>query len=146
MSFLTMKFIIGTTFVGSSNGMTYTVISRTTDSETKESLITFKDKSGNLFKNIKEEELESKLNNGSIKDLKLLDIFNYRIGIEVNKSNQRAYLFENGKLVRELVPTFKYVKENLILENITYSQIDGIINFLMAKNTTHLWRSHTRSL
>jgi len=81
-----MKFIIGTTFIGSSNGMTYTVISRTTDSETKESLITFKDKSGNLFKNIKEEELESKLNNGSIKDLKLLDIFNYRIGIEINKS------------------------------------------------------------
>ena len=66
--------------------MTYTVISRTTDSNTKESWITFKDKSGNLFKNIKENELDRKLSSGSIKDLKLLDIFNYRIGIEVNKS------------------------------------------------------------
>ena len=81
-----MKFIIGTTFVGSSNGMTYTVISRTTDSDTKESWVSFKDKSGNVFKNISENELNNKLSSNSIKDLKLLDIFNYRIGIEVNKS------------------------------------------------------------
>lgn len=43
------------------------------------------------------------------------------------------------KAVRELVPTFKLVKEHPILEQITYKQIDGVINYLLAKNLTHLW-------
>jgi len=43
------------------------------------------------------------------------------------------------KDVRELVPTFKLVKEHPMLEELTYKQIDGIINFILAKDNTHLW-------
>ena len=43
------------------------------------------------------------------------------------------------KSVRELVPTFKLVKEHPMLEELTYKQIDGIINFILAKDNTHLW-------
>ena len=43
------------------------------------------------------------------------------------------------KSVRELVPTFKLVKEHPMLEALTYKQIDGIINFILAKDNTHLW-------
>jgi hypothetical protein len=41
--------------------------------------------------------------------------------------------------VRLQVHTFKYVIENPILLNITLNQIDGIINFLNAKDESHLW-------
>jgi MoaA/NifB/PqqE/SkfB family radical SAM enzyme len=44
------------------------------------------------------------------------------------------------KAVRELVPTFKLVREHPMLEELTYKQIDGIINFILAKDNTHLWR------
>jgi len=44
------------------------------------------------------------------------------------------------KAVRELVPTFKLVKEHPMLEALTYKQIDGIINFILAKDNTHLWQ------
>jgi MoaA/NifB/PqqE/SkfB family radical SAM enzyme len=37
------------------------------------------------------------------------------------------------------VPTYKYVKENPILLDITLGQIDGIINFLNAKDESHKW-------
>jgi sulfatase maturation enzyme AslB (radical SAM superfamily) len=43
------------------------------------------------------------------------------------------------RAVRELVPTFKLVKEHPMLEALTYKQIDGIINFILAKDNTHLW-------
>ena len=41
--------------------------------------------------------------------------------------------------VRLQVPTFKYVVENPILLNLTYNQIDGIINFINAKDETTKW-------
>ena len=41
--------------------------------------------------------------------------------------------------VRLQVPTFKYVIENPILLNLTYKQIDGIINFLNAKDESNKW-------
>lgn len=44
------------------------------------------------------------------------------------------------RAVRELVPEFKYVKENPILLNLTLGQIDGVINFITAKDTSHLWQ------
>lgn len=43
------------------------------------------------------------------------------------------------KTVREKVPTFKLVKEHPILEQITYKQIDSVINYILAKNLNHLW-------
>lgn len=44
------------------------------------------------------------------------------------------------KAVKNLVPKFKYVKENQILLGITMGQIDGVINFIQAKDQSHLWR------
>jgi hypothetical protein len=41
--------------------------------------------------------------------------------------------------VRLQVHTFKYVIENPILLNLTYNQIDGIINFLNAKDESNKW-------
>jgi MoaA/NifB/PqqE/SkfB family radical SAM enzyme len=43
------------------------------------------------------------------------------------------------KAVRELVPDFKYVKENPILLGITLGQIDGVINYILAKDQSNLW-------
>jgi hypothetical protein len=37
------------------------------------------------------------------------------------------------------IPTYKYVKENPILLNLTVGQIQGVINFLSAKDESHLW-------
>jgi molybdenum cofactor biosynthesis enzyme MoaA len=46
---------------------------------------------------------------------------------------------ERLKTVRNRVQDFKYVKENPILLEITFGQIDGVINFLRAKDQSHLW-------
>jgi MoaA/NifB/PqqE/SkfB family radical SAM enzyme len=43
------------------------------------------------------------------------------------------------KAVRELVPDFKYVKENPILLGITLGQIDGVINYILSKDQNNLW-------
>ena len=43
------------------------------------------------------------------------------------------------KAVRDRVKDFALVKKHPILEHITYNQIDGVINYLLAKNLTHLW-------
>ena len=37
------------------------------------------------------------------------------------------------------VPHYKLVKENPILLGITLTQIDGVINYLQAKDQNHLW-------
>jgi MoaA/NifB/PqqE/SkfB family radical SAM enzyme len=41
--------------------------------------------------------------------------------------------------VKLKLPNFKYVQENPILLNITLKQIDGIINYIRAKDQNHLW-------
>jgi MoaA/NifB/PqqE/SkfB family radical SAM enzyme len=46
---------------------------------------------------------------------------------------------ERLTIIREKVHTFKYVIENSILLDITYGQIDGVINFLRAKDESNLW-------
>jgi MoaA/NifB/PqqE/SkfB family radical SAM enzyme len=61
------------------------------------------------------------------------------LSIQVLPNELKAVAINKLKAVRDLVPTFKYVKENPILEKITYGQIDGVINYLLAKNTTHQW-------
>ena len=38
------------------------------------------------------------------------------------------------------VPTYKYVKENPILLDLTLGQIQGVINFLSSKDESHLWQ------
>lgn len=61
------------------------------------------------------------------------------LSVQVLPNELKALAITKLKAVRELVPEFKYVKENPILLGITLQQIDGIINFILSKNTTHLW-------
>jgi molybdenum cofactor biosynthesis enzyme MoaA len=51
----------------------------------------------------------------------------------------RNLAIERLQSVRLQVHTFKYVIENPILLNLTYQQIDGIINFLNAKDESNKW-------
>lgn len=62
------------------------------------------------------------------------------LSIQVLPNELKSLAITKLKSVKELVPTFKYVKQNPILEEITYGQIDGVINYLLAKNTNHLWQ------
>lgn len=62
------------------------------------------------------------------------------LSVQVLPNELKAVAITKLKAVRELVPEFKYVKENPILLGITLQQIDGIINFILANNTTHLWQ------
>lgn len=48
------------------------------------------------------------------------------------------------KTVREKVHTFKYVIENPILKGITYTHIDGVINFLESNDKSELWNECIR--
>ena len=52
----------------------------------------------------------------------------------------REIAIERLQTVKLRVPTFKYVIENPILLGITNKQIDGIINFLNAKDQNMLWK------
>jgi len=61
------------------------------------------------------------------------------LSIQVLPDELKALTIIKLKAVRTLVPTFKLVKEHPLLEELTYKQIDGIINFISAKDLTHLW-------
>lgn len=62
------------------------------------------------------------------------------LSVQVLPHELKALAVTRLRAVRELVPEFKYVKENPILLNLTLGQIDGVINFITAKDTTHLWQ------
>ena len=62
------------------------------------------------------------------------------LSIQVLPSELKELAIDKLRDVRKLVPEFKHVKANPILLNLTLGQIDGIINFILAKNTTHLWQ------
>ena len=62
------------------------------------------------------------------------------LSVQVLPDELKALAVTRLRAVRELVPEFKYVKENPILLNLTLGQIDSVINFITAKNTTHLWQ------
>lgn len=51
----------------------------------------------------------------------------------------KALSIQRLDFVKDRVSEFKYVKENPILLNITLGQIDGVINFLKARDESHLW-------
>lgn len=61
------------------------------------------------------------------------------LSIQTLPNDLKPMAVEKLKAVRKLVPTFRLVKEHPILEGITYKQIDGVINYLLAKNLNHLW-------
>ena len=61
------------------------------------------------------------------------------LSIQTLPNELKVLAINKLKAVREKVPTFKLVKEHPILEQITYNQIDGVINYILAKNLNHLW-------
>jgi sulfatase maturation enzyme AslB (radical SAM superfamily) len=61
------------------------------------------------------------------------------LSAQVLPTELKALAITKLKAVRELVPEFKHVKANPILLNITLGQIDGVINYLTAKDLSHLW-------
>jgi MoaA/NifB/PqqE/SkfB family radical SAM enzyme len=62
------------------------------------------------------------------------------LSIQVLPTELKALVITKLKSVRELVPTFKLVKKHPVLEQLTYNQIDGIINFINAKDRQDLWK------
>jgi sulfatase maturation enzyme AslB (radical SAM superfamily) len=69
------------------------------------------------------------------------NIVNYPnvLSAQVLPNDLKALAITKLKAVRELVPDFKYVKENPILLGITLNQIDGIINYLLANDQNDKW-------
>jgi len=61
------------------------------------------------------------------------------LSAQVLPSELKAEAITKLKAVRERVPEFNLVKQHPMLKELTYKQIDGIINFLLAKDLTHLW-------
>jgi molybdenum cofactor biosynthesis enzyme MoaA len=61
------------------------------------------------------------------------------LSIQVLPEPLKQLSIERLRTVRDKVSTFKYVKLFPILKNITYTQIDGIINFLESNDQSHLW-------
>jgi MoaA/NifB/PqqE/SkfB family radical SAM enzyme len=62
------------------------------------------------------------------------------LSAQVLPSELKEMAINKLQAVRSRVPTFKYVIENPILLEITNKQIDGIINFLNAKDRNILWQ------
>jgi MoaA/NifB/PqqE/SkfB family radical SAM enzyme len=42
-------------------------------------------------------------------------------------------------LIKDKIPDYKMVKKHPVLEQITKQQIDGVVNFMFAKDESHLW-------
>jgi hypothetical protein len=61
------------------------------------------------------------------------------LSVQVLPNELKSVAITKLKAVREIVPEFKLVKQHPTLKELTYKQIDGIINFLLAKDLTHLW-------
>lgn len=62
------------------------------------------------------------------------------LSVQVLPNELKELAITKLKAVKVRVPDFKYVKENPILLNLTLKQIDGIINFILANDTSHLWQ------
>lgn len=62
------------------------------------------------------------------------------LSVQVLPAEIKQKVVEKLSSVRQEVPKLNLVKENPILKDITYQQIDGIINFLQSDDKTHLWQ------
>lgn len=58
---------------------------------------------------------------------------------QVLPAELKALAISRLEAVKEQVPEFRFVKENPILNNITITQIDGVINFLQAEDLSDKW-------
>jgi MoaA/NifB/PqqE/SkfB family radical SAM enzyme len=61
------------------------------------------------------------------------------LSIQTLPAELKSVAIKKLKAVRQLVPTFNMVQKHPILEQITYKQIDGVVNYLLAHDLTHLW-------
>lgn len=61
------------------------------------------------------------------------------LSIQVLPNDIKQIVIKRLLAIRDKVPSFRYVREKPILENITYGQIDGIINFIQAEDRSNLW-------
>ena len=61
------------------------------------------------------------------------------LSVQVLPNELKALTITKLKSVRERVPEFKLVKQHPMLDELTYKQIDGMINFISAKDLTSLW-------
>jgi len=61
------------------------------------------------------------------------------LSIQVLPNELKSMAIKRLNAIKLRVPEFKHVKSNPILLDITNKQIDGVINFITSKNTTHLW-------
>ena len=61
------------------------------------------------------------------------------LSIQVLPMELKTIAIERLQAVRNRVPDFKYVKENPVLLQLTFGQIDGIINYINATDQNALW-------
>ena len=61
------------------------------------------------------------------------------LSVQVLPNELKSLAIKRLNAVKLRVPEFKHVKANPILLGITNKQIEGIINFITSKNSTHLW-------
>lgn len=61
------------------------------------------------------------------------------LSIQVLPNNLKHLAVQRLEFVRDRVLTFKYVRENPILKDITVNQINGVINYIKANDRQELW-------
>jgi MoaA/NifB/PqqE/SkfB family radical SAM enzyme len=61
------------------------------------------------------------------------------LSIQVLPAELKELAITKLKTVKELVPEFKYVKDNPILLGITLGQIDGVLNYINANDQSDKW-------
>ena len=61
------------------------------------------------------------------------------LSVQVLPNQLKSLAIQRLTDIKKRIPEFKHVKANPILLEITNKQIDGIVNFITSKNTTHLW-------
>lgn len=62
------------------------------------------------------------------------------LSIQCLPDEVKKIISDKLNIVRNEVSGMKLVKQHPMLEKITLNQIEGIINFMFAKNETHLWK------
>lgn len=61
------------------------------------------------------------------------------LSIQVLPKELKDLAIERLVTVKDKVPSFKYVKDNPLLLNLTYVQIDNVINYIAADDKSNLW-------
>lgn len=62
------------------------------------------------------------------------------LSVQILPPHLKSLAIQRLEFIKDRIPKFKYVKENPILKDITMGQIQGVINFLKAKDESRLWK------